>query len=85
MIGGGGRVLFCTQRDQLDCPPPNGSNHYLPLNKTGAHSTGERFRGHYGPLVINLDQGLYCFLRQTNHQGPYLEVLTWDPFGNFSM
>ena len=41
---GWGRVLLCTQRDQLDCPPPNGLNHYLPLNKTGAHSTGERFR-----------------------------------------
>ena len=41
---GGGRVLLCTQRGQLDCPPPNGLNHYLPLNKTGAHSTGERFR-----------------------------------------
>ena len=23
---------------------PNGLNHCLPLNKTGAHSTGERFR-----------------------------------------
>ena len=43
-MGGGGRVLLCTQRDQLDCPPPNGLNHYLPLNKTGAHSSGERFR-----------------------------------------
>ena len=43
-MGGGGRVLLCTQRDQLDCPPPNGLNHYLPLNKTGAHSTGEGFR-----------------------------------------
>ena len=43
-MGGGGRVLLCTQRDQLDCPPSNCLNHYLPLNKTGAHSTGERFR-----------------------------------------
>ena len=43
-MGGGGRVLLCTQRDQLDCPPPNDLNHYLPLNKTGAHSTGEQFR-----------------------------------------
>ena len=48
--GGGGRALLCAQRlyygrDQLDCPPPNGLNHNLPLNKTqGAHSTGERFR-----------------------------------------
>ena len=48
--GGGGRVLLCAQRpyygrDQLDCPSPNGLNHYLPLNKTGAHtcSTGEQF------------------------------------------
>ena len=36
-------VLLCAQRlyygrDQLDCPPPNGLNHYLPLNKTGAHN-----------------------------------------------
>ena len=48
MVGGGGRALLCAQilyygRDQLDCPPPNGLNHYLPLNKTGANSTGERF------------------------------------------
>ena len=35
--------MLCTQRNQLDCPPPNGSNNYLPLNKIGAHSTGERF------------------------------------------
>ena len=47
--GGGGRVLLSAQRlyyrrDQLDCPPSNGLNHYLPLNKTGAHSTSERFR-----------------------------------------
>ena len=46
---GGGRVLLCAQRlyfgrDQRDCPPPNGLNHYIPLNKTGAHSTGERIR-----------------------------------------
>ena len=46
---GRGRVLLCAQRlyygrDQLDCPPPNGLNYYLPLNKTGAHSTGEKFR-----------------------------------------
>ena len=42
-------VLLCAQRlcyrrDQLNCSPPNGLNHYLQLNKTGAHSTGERFR-----------------------------------------
>ena len=47
--GVGGRVLLCAQRlyyrrDQLDCLPPNGLNHYLSLSKTGAHSTGERFR-----------------------------------------
>ena len=53
--GEGGRVLLCTQRDQLDCPPPNGLNHYLPLNKTGAHSTGERFRATMALL-------LYLFL-----------------------
>ena len=44
-----GRVLLCAKRlyyrrDQLDCPPPNGLNHYLSLKKTGADSTGERFR-----------------------------------------
>ena len=49
MVGGGGRVLLCAQRlyygrDQLDRPPPNGLNHYLPLNKSGALSTGECFR-----------------------------------------
>ena len=48
VVGGGGRVLLCAQRlyyrrDLLDCPPPNGLNHYLSLNKTGPHSTGERF------------------------------------------
>ena len=32
------------RRDQLDCPPPNGLNYYLSLNKTGAYSAGERFR-----------------------------------------
>ena len=31
-------------RDQLDCPPLNCLNHYLPLNKTAIHNTGERFR-----------------------------------------
>ena len=49
MVGGWGRVLLCAQRlyyrrDQLDCPSPNGLNHYLPLNKTDANSTGEHFR-----------------------------------------
>ena len=51
--GGGGSVLLCAQRlyfgrDQLDCYPPNGINHYLPLNKPGAHSTRERFRATMG-------------------------------------
>ena len=48
---GGCRVLLSAQRlyymygrDQLYCSPTNGLNHYLPLIKTGAHSTGERFR-----------------------------------------
>ena len=27
--GGGDRVLLFTQRNQLDCPPPNGLNHYF--------------------------------------------------------
>ena len=44
-------MLF-TQRDQLDCPPPNGLNHYLPLNKTGPHSTGERFRATMALLFL---------------------------------
>ena len=43
MGGGGGRVLLYNQRDQLDCPPANGLNHYLSLNKTGAHGTDEQF------------------------------------------
>ena len=50
-VVGGCRVLLSAQRlyymygrDQLDCSPTNGLNHYLPLIKTGAHSTGERFR-----------------------------------------
>ena len=48
---GGCMVLLSAQilyymygRDQLDCSPTNGLNHYLSLIKTGAHSTGERFR-----------------------------------------
>ena len=49
MVWGGGRVLLSAQRlyyggDQLDCPPPNSLNHYVPLNKTGVNSTGERIR-----------------------------------------
>ena len=60
MVGGGGRVLLCAQRlyyrrDQLDCPPPNGLNHYLPLNKTCAHGKGERFRATMALLYINID------------------------------
>ena len=55
--GGGGRVLLCAQRlyyrrDQLDCLPPNGLNHYLSLNKTDAHSTGERFRATMALLFV---------------------------------
>ena len=51
-------VLFCAQRlyygrDQLDCSPPIGLNHYLPPNKTGAHSTGERFRATMTLLFTN--------------------------------
>ena len=58
-VGGGGRVLLCAQRlyygrDQLDCPPPKGLNHYLPLNKTGAHSTGERFRATIALLFFRM-------------------------------
>ena len=60
MLRGGGRVLLCAQRlyyrrDQLDCPPPNGLNHYLSLNKTGARSTGERFRATMALLFSFLD------------------------------
>ena len=62
--GGGGRVLLCDQRlhyvrDQLDCLPPNGLNHYLPLNKTGAHSTGERFRAIMA-LLFDCRMSLMC-------------------------
>ena len=63
--GGGGRVLLCAQRlyyrrDPLDCPQPNGLNHYLSLNKTGSHSKGERFRATMALLfsfwgVLNVD------------------------------
>ena len=57
-VCGGGRVLLCAQRlyyrrDQLDCPPPNCLNHYLSLNKTGAYSTGERFRATLALLFIS--------------------------------
>ena len=56
-----------------DCPPPNGLNHYLPLNKTGAHSTGERFRAtmalllrfmyHFSMFVwLDISIYLYCIL-----------------------
>ena len=53
---------------RLDCPTPghivyiglivlhqNDLNHYLPLNKTGAHSIVE-IPGHYGTLVLALAQ-----------------------------
>ena len=55
MVGGGGGVLLCAQRlyfrrDQLDCPAPTVLN--LPLNKTGAHSTGERFRAIMALLFV---------------------------------
>ena len=53
VMRGRGRVLLCTQRGQLDCPPPNGLNHYHPLNKTDAHSTGERFRATMALLFLN--------------------------------
>ena len=43
--------MLCPQRGQLDCPPPNGLN---PLNKTGAHSTGERFRATMALLLYTL-------------------------------
>ena len=64
MVGGGGRVLLCAQRlyyvgDQLDCLPPNGLNHYLPLNKTGAHSTDERFRATMA-LLFDCRMSLIC-------------------------
>ena len=59
MVGGGGRVLLCAQRlrrDQLDCITPNGLNHYLSLNKTGAHSTSERFRASMALLFSMLSK-----------------------------
>ena len=59
VVGAGGRVLLCAhklyyRRDQLDCPPPNGLNHYnyLSLNKNSAHSTGERFRATMALLFV---------------------------------
>ena len=39
---------------QIDCPPPNGLNHYLSLNKTGAHSTGERFSSRFRAIMALL-------------------------------
>ena len=45
-------------RDQLDCPPLNGLNHYFPLNKTGAHSTGERFRA---TMALLFDHDIFYF------------------------
>ena len=71
---GGGRVLLCAQRlynrrDQLDCSPPNGLNHYLPLNMIGAHSTGERFRATIALLLYN----------------PRLNVITFPAFFAFNV
>ena len=65
--GGEGRVLLCAQRlyyrrDQLDCPPPpNGLNHYLPMNKTGARSTGERFRATMGLFLFFFHSTFFIF------------------------
>ena len=59
--------MLCTHSDQLDCPPPNGLNHYLPLDKTGAHSTGERFRATMAFLlmIFSSDAVFVCvFLKQ---------------------
>ena len=42
---------------------PNGLNHYLPLNKTGAHSTDEQFRATMALLLAHLSHWLmvsYC-------------------------
>ena len=44
VCGGGWAQRLYYGRDKLDCLPPNGFNHYLSLNNTGAHITGERFR-----------------------------------------
>ena len=69
--GGGGWVLLFAKRlyyrrDQLDCPPPNGLNHYLPLNKTGAHiSTGERFRATMALLFYRSTDFFRLILDQT--------------------
>ena len=60
--------MLCAQRlyygrDQLDCPSSNGLNHYLPMNKTGAHSTGERFRATMA-LLFGIDKLVKrCLLR----------------------
>ena len=69
--GGGGRVLLCAQRlyygrDKLDCPPPNGLNHYLPLNKTDAHRTGEGFSATLALLFYPSDE-TYIVCAQKNH------------------
>ena len=63
----GERVGSCyaLKDDQLDCPPPNGLNHYLPLNTTGAHSTGERFRATMAHLFLNFIYNSVCLFIDT--------------------
>ena len=76
--------MLCAQRlyygnDQFYCPLPNGLNHCLPLNKTGAHSTGERFRATMALLfflVINVfTEGHTDLPHKTNWN-------QWGPIGS---
>ena len=78
MVRGGGRVLLCAKRlnirrDQLDCPPLNGLNHYLLLKKTGAHSTGEQFRATMAGLLLVLSvyvlQYVFHYITQVSRWG----------------
>ena len=62
-------------RDQLDYSPTNGLNHYLPLIKTGAHRSGERFRATMALLLFQavsvlrdtISLALYESMERLNH------------------
>ena len=88
MVGGGCRVLLCAQRLyyrrdlELDCPPLNGLNHYLSLNKTGAHSTSERFRATMALFFPNSfsiqfsNSKIYCQFSQELKDQQWLNLAT---------
>ena len=47
-------ALYRENKKKSSCLKPEGLDHYLSLNKTGAHSTGERFRANMALLFILL-------------------------------